>query len=131
MDSDRSLEPATSVASTASDSEQRPPRRQSTFEEDDSDSSEDVRHDQMADLQRMMSRRTFAVADGANGLRHQRGSSTTTGSAGAEATDSDGQLRRRASTVEAPEPKEASPEDQPQASKDQVMRAVTRGSTYI
>ncbi len=71
----------------------------------------------------MMSIRTVAVADGAaNGLRHRRGSSTT-GNAGADAADSDGQHRRRASTVDAPEPKELPPEDQPQAY--QVMGAAT------
>jgi len=123
MDSDRFLEPATSASSTASDSDQRPPRRRSTFEEDDSDSShaEDARHDHRADLQRMMSRRTFAVAD--VGLRH-RARSSMTGSAGAGAADVDGQHGRRASTVVASEANEVPPEDQPNANQVGDERAV-------
>lgn len=131
--SDRSqecLEPATSIGSTVSDSEhhlEHRPHHRSTFEEDDSDSShsEDARHDQRADLQRMMSRRTFAVnsqvspgvVGGADGLRHR--ARLSTGHNGAETADSDGQHgphRRRASTGAALETNGAPPpEDQPQA----------------
>lgn len=122
------LEPEISVASTLSigadrEREARDTLHPRTFEDDTgSSSSEDeaCRHDQRADLQKMMSRRNFAVVDGTGGLRHRVKSSSRVEPAAAPESHGSmgsgtGHGRRRSSMVAVPEANEASPGDQPQS----------------
>lgn len=122
------LEPQTSVASTVSidtDSRERlagdslNPR---TFDDDtgSSSSDEECRHDQRADLQKMMSRRNFAVVDGI-GLRHRiRSSSGLEPSVRSEfhgGSNGGGHGRRRSSMAVLPEANETPPVEQPQSNQ--------------
>lgn len=123
-DSGSFLEPQSSIASTVSigrdiDSREGGDRDPRTFDVDtESSSSEDCRHDQRADLQRMMSRRNFAVVD-STGLRHRvRSSSVLVESLRPEAHNTGGHGRRRSSITVAPEANEAPPgQDQRQSNQ--------------
>eukprot|EP00903_Cladosiphon_okamuranus_P008455 g8124.t1 len=120
------LEPETSLASTLSieaDRERTAEDRlkQRTYEDDTGSSSSDdeaCRHDQRADLQKMMSRRNFAVADG-NGLRHRVRSPSGPEPAPVRPEANGGSMggghgRRRSSIAVVPEANEMPPAEQPQ-----------------
>lgn len=120
------LEPQSSTASTISTERER--RAGDTlnprFDDDGSSSSdeEDGRHDQRADLQRMMSRRNFAVVE-SNGMRHRVRSSS-----GVESVSMGGEHRRRQPSV-APEVDDSPPGDQRQS--NQVEGGENRGDAWV